>query len=81
MYASVRVGRTWRDIVALSAREDKVPAVSAPLEPYVRARDRGMSDEVRELSTRVIDPRAASLGFLLVAGVGAFVLWWLAESL
>jgi hypothetical protein len=67
--------------VALSAREDRVPAVSAPLEPYVRARDRGMSDEVRELSTRVIDPRAASLGFLLVAGVGAFVLWWLAESL
>lgn len=55
--------------------------MQSPLEPYVRARDRGMSDEVRALSTRVIDPRAAAKGFLVVACLGGFLLWWLAESL
>lgn len=40
-----------------------------------------MSDEVRALSTRVIDPRAAAKGFVLVACAGALMIWWLAESL
>ncbi|MCB9629313.1 MAG: alkaline phosphatase family protein [Sandaracinaceae bacterium] len=55
--------------------------MSAELHSHARAADRGMSAEVRALSTRVIDPRAAAKGFVLVALLGAPLLWWLAESL
>ena len=40
-----------------------------------------MSEDVRALSTRVIDPRAASKGFVVVALLAMPLLWWMAESL
>ncbi|MCB9657472.1 MAG: alkaline phosphatase family protein [Sandaracinaceae bacterium] len=53
----------------------------APLHSHARSLDRGMSEDVRALSTRVIDPRAASKGFVVVALLAMPLLWWMAESL
>ncbi len=55
--------------------------MTAPLHSHTRAADRGMSEEVRALSTRAIDPRAAAKGFVVVAALGALLLWWRAEAL
>ena len=58
--------------------------MSRPIHSHSRANDRGMSAEVRALSTRVIDPRAAARGAawiaLLVAAVIGGLARWLWEG-